>query len=207
MQKERSKSHLEQAKQASIERLMEELNDKDRRLRKLSEEQDRSTRLQSMTQEKVRKDVDFIKKQLSHERTLKLGAFHRVDELQSQVYELESNLFAHSPHGTASIPPTPAKSTRAVSASKVSRKIRPSTTSGVWPPPTAWPATRMQGAPEEGALAVAGLNNMDNRMVQRPKTVGGRLRSRIAEQLLNELEPDHHRIIVQLEQLQLEGRR
>lgn len=37
--------------------------------------------------------------------------------------------------------------------------------------------------------------------------VGGRLRSRIAEQLLNELEPDHHRIIVQLEQLQLEGRR
>lgn len=64
---------------------MEELNDKDRRLRKLSEEQDRSTRLQSMTQEKVRKDVDFIKKQLSHERTLKLGAFHRVDELQSQV--------------------------------------------------------------------------------------------------------------------------
>ena len=37
--------------------------------------------------------------------------------------------------------------------------------------------------------------------------VGGRLRSRIAEQLLNELEPDHHRTIVQLEQLQLEGRR
>ena len=35
--------------------------------------------------------------------------------------------------------------------------------------------------------------------------VGGRLRSRIAEQLLNELEADHHQTIVQLEELQIEG--
>nr|KAG5699494.1 hypothetical protein BaRGS_020053 [Batillaria attramentaria] len=121
MQKERSKMQLEAAKQASIERLVGELNDKDQRLRSIVEEQDRNTKLQSLTQEKVRKDVDTIKKQLTHERSLKLDAFHRVDELQSQV--------------------------------------------------------------------------------------GGRLRSRIAQQLLNELEPDHHRTIVQLEQLQLEGRR
>ena len=36
--------------------------------------------------------------------------------------------------------------------------------------------------------------------------MGGRLRSRIAEQLLNELESDAHRTVVQLEELQIENR-
>ena len=37
--------------------------------------------------------------------------------------------------------------------------------------------------------------------------VGGRLRSRIAEQLINELEFDKHQTIVQLEELAVEGTR
>ena len=64
---------------------IEELNDKEQRLRMMLEEQDRSSKIQLLTQEKVRKDIEAIKKQLTHERTLKLDAFHRVDELQSQV--------------------------------------------------------------------------------------------------------------------------
>ena len=35
--------------------------------------------------------------------------------------------------------------------------------------------------------------------------VGGRLRSRIADQLLNELDFDNHQTIVQLEELAIEG--
>ncbi len=64
---------------------MDELEDKDTRLRVLSEEQERSIRLQQMSHDKVRKDVTTIKKQLTHERTLKLDAFQRVDELQAAV--------------------------------------------------------------------------------------------------------------------------
>ena len=64
---------------------LEELNEKEQRLRVMLEEQDRSSKIQLLTQEKVRKDIETIKKQLNHERTLKLDAFHRVDELQSQV--------------------------------------------------------------------------------------------------------------------------
>lgn len=64
---------------------LDELEDKEVRLRILSDEQERNVRLQSMTQEKVRKDVTCIKKQLTHERNLKLDAFQRVDELQATV--------------------------------------------------------------------------------------------------------------------------
>ncbi|KAK3774803.1 hypothetical protein RRG08_034892 [Elysia crispata] len=98
---------------------VDELMDKEARLKRLEEEQDRSSKLTHLAYEKAKRDVDIKRKQLNHERLLKLDAFQRVDTLQSQV--------------------------------------------------------------------------------------GGRLRSRIAEQLLNELEPDTHRTIVQLAQLQLEG--
>ncbi|XP_078342009.1 uncharacterized protein LOC144627890 isoform X2 [Crassostrea virginica] len=76
-----------------------------------------------------------------------------------------------------------------------------------WPPPVMWPANRslIPGAPG-GPPVSEEFNNLDERKIQRPKTVGGRLRSRIAEQLLNELELDAHRTVVQLEELQLENR-
>lgn len=54
----------------------------------MTEEQDKSQKLQVITQEKIRRDMDGIKKQLNHERTLKLDAFGRVDELQTQVSKL-----------------------------------------------------------------------------------------------------------------------
>ncbi len=38
--------------------------------------------------EKTKKDVNIIKKQLTHERNLKLDAFQRVDELQTQVKDM-----------------------------------------------------------------------------------------------------------------------
>ncbi len=68
---------------------MDEIDDKELRLRILSEEYDRTMRLYQTTQEKARKETHQIKSRLDHERSLKLDAFQRVDELQTQVYDYE----------------------------------------------------------------------------------------------------------------------
>lgn len=72
-----------------------ELKDRDTRLRILSDEQDKVIRMQQMHQEKIRKDIECVRKQLNHERSLKLDAFTRVDDLQTQVslHILKINLF------------------------------------------------------------------------------------------------------------------
>ena len=62
-----------------------ELKDRDTRLRILSDEQDKVIRMQQMQQEKIRKDIEGVRKQLSHEGSLKLDAFTGVDDLQTQV--------------------------------------------------------------------------------------------------------------------------
>ena len=64
---------------------LEELEDKDLKLRVISEEQEKKQRLQQLTSDKAQKNVMSIKKRLSHERNLKLDAFQRVDDLQTQV--------------------------------------------------------------------------------------------------------------------------
>jgi len=51
----------------------------------LAEEQERTRQLQVIAQEKIKKDVEMVKKQLHHERNLKRDAFQRVEELQTEV--------------------------------------------------------------------------------------------------------------------------
>ncbi|XP_022108314.1 uncharacterized protein LOC110988792 isoform X2 [Acanthaster planci] len=89
-QEARSARQLEAARIANLERMMDEIDDKELRLRILSEEYDRTLRLYQTTQEKARKEVHQIKNRLDHERSLKLDAFQRVDELQTQVYDYEA---------------------------------------------------------------------------------------------------------------------
>jgi len=62
---------------------LEERNDK---LQQLAEEQERARQLQTIAQEKIKKDVEMVKRQLQHERNLKRDAFQRVEELQSEVW-------------------------------------------------------------------------------------------------------------------------
>lgn len=64
---------------------VEELDYKDTRLKTMLDVQDKNSKYQIIQQDKVRKDVEGIKKQLNHERGLKLDAFNRVDELQTHV--------------------------------------------------------------------------------------------------------------------------
>ena len=62
-----------------------DLEEKNDRLQQLAEEQERSRQLQLIAQEKIKKDVEMVKKQLQHERSLKRDAFQRVEELQTEV--------------------------------------------------------------------------------------------------------------------------
>ena len=63
-----------------------ELDDRETRLKLITDEKDKHERLRHIKEEKISKDIDVIKKQLTHERHLKLDAFNRVDDLQTQVY-------------------------------------------------------------------------------------------------------------------------
>lgn len=198
MQKARSQKQLEQAKQANIEKLLEELQDKENQLVVLSEEKDRNLKQHNAYFEKVKKDMDSTRKQLLHERSLKLDAFHRVDDLQAVVYDYESCVSRTQSAFTPATPST-GKRSRAQSAHRSIPASRGTPSSGLFPPAIIWPNNRTL-TPDMG-----GLNNEPAKKIQRPKTVGGRLRSRIAEQLLNELEFNHHQVVEQLEVRAIEG--
>lgn len=200
-----NRRHLEQTTKENMNILVRELDDKETRLKILTEEQDKHERLRQIKEEKIAKDIEAVKKQLSHERNLKLDAFSRVDDLQSQVYDLESVMLARTQSVTSysPAPTTKSRSSRVPSASQRQSVQSSRTSTSMWPPPVTWPANRsLTPGP---VSAIDQLNNLEGKKIQRPKTVGGRLRSRIADQLLNELDFDKHRTIIQLEELQLES--
>ncbi|KAK6176827.1 hypothetical protein SNE40_015054 [Patella caerulea] len=200
MQKQRSKHQLEKVSQSNIEKLREELIDKDMRLKLLYEEQDRNTRMQQLAQEKTRKDVMNIKKQLINERMLKTDAFQTVDDLQTQLYDYETAVLRRSHSVMAIHSAQTGKSRSRATSAGPTRSIAPSSrgtnSTGMWPPSMIPPNRSLTPMADHGS----NLNNLDKK-IQRPKTVGGRLRSRIAEQLLNDLDPETQRSIIQLEEL------
>ncbi|CAH2252244.1 Hypothetical predicted protein [Pelobates cultripes] len=113
-QETRSKHQLENIKSASVDKLLEDIEQKEYRLRSLAEEAEKSSKISQMQQNKTKKEVKQIKSQLMQERNLKLDAFQRVDELQTQVYDFEVSSSLHtSPTGT-----------RKPSASLLSRSVR-----------------------------------------------------------------------------------
>ena len=61
------------------------MENKEERLQLLSDDLEKTRRLQQMMQEKTKRDVEEVKKQLQRERTLKLDAFQCVSELRNEV--------------------------------------------------------------------------------------------------------------------------
>ncbi|XP_070558917.1 uncharacterized protein [Ptychodera flava] len=178
----RSAKQLEHARASNLEKLMERLEDKDVRLKTLSSEQEKNMKMNQIMQNKVRKDMGQMKKQLSHERSMKLDAFQRIDELQTQVYDYEVDYQLPSrPHTAGTVRTT-----------RTTKSSRPST--GFWPPAIGFPPNYNRSLtpdpwPKEGD---------SDRVTQRPKTVNGRLRSQITEQLVHDMEPHQHETIMQL---------
>ncbi|KAK2144748.1 hypothetical protein LSH36_734g02004 [Paralvinella palmiformis] len=215
-QQAQSQKQLMEARRANIDKLLEELEDKDSRLRQVTEEKDKTSKVQHMSQEKAKKNVDKMRKQLSHERNLKLNAFQVVDELRTQVYDMEVN--ATSRPQTA-IGPVRFKypgmlsqenfSEGRSSKSRVSSAAtikRPSTRGTVqstgWPPAITWPANRSV-TPAGDLYASVNQPPSEYKKIQRPKTTMGPLRSRITQQLLYQLEPpDHHETVIKLKEME-----
>ena len=71
---------------------MDDIEDKEMKLRILTDEFDRASKMFNNTQDKTSRERVQMRSQLSHERSLKLDAFQRVDELQTQVYDIEQAL-------------------------------------------------------------------------------------------------------------------
>ncbi|XP_018419238.1 PREDICTED: coiled-coil domain-containing protein 162-like [Nanorana parkeri] len=88
-QETKSRQQLDSIMSASMDKLVMNIEEKEQRLRSLTEEADRSSKMSQMQKSKVKKEVKQIKSQLIQERTLKLEAFQRVDELQTQVCDME----------------------------------------------------------------------------------------------------------------------
>ena len=68
------------------------MESKDSELRNLYINTEKNSKLSAIQDTKIQKEMLAIKRQLSVERNLKLDAFHKLDELQTQVFDLEDEL-------------------------------------------------------------------------------------------------------------------
>uniref|UniRef100_G1KF50 Uncharacterized protein n=1 Tax=Anolis carolinensis TaxID=28377 RepID=G1KF50_ANOCA len=74
-------------KTENLEKMLENLAEKEVKLQSLTEEAEKSTKIQQLQGKRVKKE---IQSQLTQERSLKLNAYQRVEELQSQLYDVEA---------------------------------------------------------------------------------------------------------------------
>ena len=92
LQEEQSFRHLEFAKSSNLDKLLHELEEREKELQRMrnlqSPDRKNAIRSSSETKRLLRQAIS----QVSHERNLKQDAFERVDELQKHVYELEHRI-------------------------------------------------------------------------------------------------------------------
>ncbi|KAM4694292.1 uncharacterized protein O3C94_004746 [Discoglossus pictus] len=194
-QQTRSREQLDRIKSASMDRLLESMEEKEQRLRSLAEEAERASKMGQLQQSKRKKEVKQIKSQLTQERSLKLDAFQRVDELQTQVYDLEMMpSIRNSSAGQ-----------RKKSASVISRCARSATTASMsWTPV---PNNFDQGTFRDYLPYYSSSEIKDEHVVkriQRPKTVPSRCINRMASSLGAELtQSTSQTILTQLHELRL----
>lgn len=61
-------------------------------LRNLHITTEKSNRMQNVLDSKLQKEMTTLKRQLAQERNLKLDAFQKVDDLTTQLYDLEDEI-------------------------------------------------------------------------------------------------------------------
>ncbi|KAM8953019.1 uncharacterized protein RCH25_043786 [Pelodytes ibericus] len=166
-QETRSRQQLESIKSASIDKLLEDIEQKEYRLRSMAEEAERSSRMSQLQQNKVKKEVKQIKSQLMQERHMKLDAFQRVDELQTQVYDLEISSSLRNSSAGFRKPSQSVRSHSAVSSYTSPLSLYELGASGDY---------LQQFVPGDNKQA-----NQAEMRLQRPKTVPSRCRKRAAE--------------------------
>uniref|UniRef100_UPI00398EB9BA uncharacterized protein isoform X2 n=1 Tax=Pristiophorus japonicus TaxID=55135 RepID=UPI00398EB9BA len=171
----RSRQQLESMKASNMERLLDDMEEKEERLHNLSNQFEKTSKIAQIQHHKTNKEIKQVRCQLSHERNLKLDAFQRVDELQNQMYDFEAALsLRNSAAGTGLLTHFRSRSSLTISRDHYQRYL----------------TTDLKTIDASGTITGGG------RRIQRPKTVPSRLRNKMVEALLPELEePNHHNLL------------
>ncbi|XP_076408505.1 uncharacterized protein LOC102904867 isoform X1 [Peromyscus maniculatus bairdii] len=95
-----TRQQVESIKTSGLEKLLEDVEQKEHQLQLLTEEAERASRLGQLQWRKMDRDLQQMRSRLAQERSVKLDAFQRVRELESQLHDTEqSSLQMGSPSG------------------------------------------------------------------------------------------------------------
>ncbi|XP_059257148.1 uncharacterized protein LOC132018346 [Mustela nigripes] len=99
-QEARHRQQMDLMKTSSMEKLLEDMEKKEQHLQLLTEAAERASRLGQLQQKRSQKELQQMRSRLAQERSVKLDAFQRVQELQSQLSDAErSSVRMSSPGG------------------------------------------------------------------------------------------------------------
>ncbi|XP_012924408.2 putative uncharacterized protein C6orf183 homolog isoform X3 [Heterocephalus glaber] len=80
-----TRQQLDVIKTSSMEKLLEDVRQKEQQLQLLTEEAERASKLGQLQRRKLEREVCQMRSRLAQEQSMKLDAFQRVEELQSQL--------------------------------------------------------------------------------------------------------------------------
>ncbi|XP_066478825.1 coiled-coil domain-containing protein 162-like [Tiliqua scincoides] len=173
------RQQLDLVRTASLERVLENLGEKELRLQCLTEETEKSSKQRQLQGKKVKKEMQQIRSQLTQERSLKLDAFQRVDELQCQLYDLEAKTAERNHSAAVKRKPV----SRCRSASSTNHFFSGSAS---WTKNTRTTFTLTRNF-RQYALTAVDSSNRNLEEIQRPKTVPAGWRNKIVDALLPDL--------------------
>uniref|UniRef100_A0A2K6KLH8 Coiled-coil domain containing 162 n=1 Tax=Rhinopithecus bieti TaxID=61621 RepID=A0A2K6KLH8_RHIBE len=78
-------------KTSRVEKLLEDVGQKEQQLQLLSKEAERASKLGQLQQKKMKRDLHQMRSRLAQERSVKLDALQRVEELQSQLHDAQQS--------------------------------------------------------------------------------------------------------------------
>ncbi|KAM5282564.1 LOW QUALITY PROTEIN: uncharacterized protein RBU33_014186 [Hipposideros larvatus] len=95
---------LDFLKTSSMEKLLEDVEQKEQQLQQITEEAEQASKLSQLQRKKIHREVRQMRSRLAQERSMKLDAFQRVEELQSQLNDATgSSVQMSSPGGLISL--------------------------------------------------------------------------------------------------------
>ncbi|XP_038196774.2 uncharacterized protein LOC119821713 [Arvicola amphibius] len=121
-----TRQQLEILRTSGMEKLLEDVEQKEQQLQLLTEEAQRASKLGQLQWKKMDRDLQQMRSRLAQERSVKLDAFQRVRELQSQLHDAEQPLLQMGcPAGLT--PQTPCSLNSASALSRCSHQRFPKT--------------------------------------------------------------------------------
>ncbi|KAM7340571.1 hypothetical protein ACRRTK_001186 [Alexandromys fortis] len=84
-----TRQQLEILRTSGMEKLLEDVEQKEQQLQLLTEEAQRASKMGQLQWKKMDRDLQQMRSRLAQERSMKLDAFQRVRELQSQLDDTE----------------------------------------------------------------------------------------------------------------------